>query len=75
MLQVEVKFGERDQIGEFTLRHGDWVQFNIATDRRDHLQKATNISLVDDRLVFHLLVIFFQGIHDNICISLTFCLC
>ncbi|MPC44831.1 Cold shock domain-containing protein E1 [Portunus trituberculatus] len=45
---VEVKFGERDQKGDFTLRHGDWVQFNIATDRRDHLQKATNISLLDD---------------------------
>ncbi|XP_076039783.1 cold shock domain-containing Unr isoform X2 [Oratosquilla oratoria] len=46
--EVEVKFGERDQRGDFTLRHGDWVQFNIATDRRDHLQKATNISLLDD---------------------------
>ncbi|KAK3869556.1 hypothetical protein Pcinc_025140 [Petrolisthes cinctipes] len=46
--EVEVKFGERDQKGDFTLRHGDWVQFNIATDRRDHLQKATNISLLDD---------------------------
>ena len=44
-----MKFGERDQTGEFTLRHGDWVQFNIATDRRDHLQKATNISLLDER--------------------------
>ncbi|ROT65267.1 Cold shock domain-containing protein E1 [Penaeus vannamei] len=37
-----------DQKGDFTLRHGDWVQFNIATDRRDHLQKATNISLLDE---------------------------
>lgn len=46
--EVEVKFGERDQKGDFTLRHGDWVQFNIAEDRRDHLQKATNIELMDD---------------------------
>ncbi|KAA0184845.1 hypothetical protein HAZT_HAZT000797 [Hyalella azteca] len=46
--KVEVKFGERDQRGEFTLRHGDWVEFNIATDRRDRLQKATNITLLDD---------------------------
>lgn len=46
--EVEVKFGERDQRGEFTLRHGDWVEFNIATDRRDRLQKATNITLLDD---------------------------
>lgn len=46
--EVEVKFGERDQRGDFTLRHGDWVKFNIATDRRDSLQKATNISLLDE---------------------------
>ncbi|CAL4059308.1 unnamed protein product, partial [Meganyctiphanes norvegica] len=46
--EIEVKFGERDQKGDFTLRHGDWVQFNIAEDRRDHLQKATNIELMDD---------------------------
>jgi len=45
---MEVKFGERDQQGEFTLRHGDWVEFNIATDRRDRMQKATNIRLLDD---------------------------
>lgn len=50
-VQVEVKFGERDQRGEFTLRHGDWVEFNIATDRRDRLQKATNITLLDERWV------------------------
>ena len=49
LFQVEVKFGERDQRGEFTLKHGDWVEFNIATDRRDKLQKATNISLLDER--------------------------
>lgn len=29
-------------------RHGDWVQFNIATDRRDQLQRATNISLLPE---------------------------
>lgn len=29
-------------------RHGDWVQFRIGTDRRDQLQRATNISLLPD---------------------------
>ena len=44
---VEVPFGERDLKGSFTLRHGDWVQFNVATDRRDKLQRATGVSLLD----------------------------
>lgn len=35
------------QKGDFTLRHGDWVQFLLATDRRDQLQRATSISLMD----------------------------
>lgn len=34
--------------GDFTLRHGDWVQFLLATDRRDQLQRATSISLLDE---------------------------
>ncbi|XP_060809843.1 cold shock domain-containing protein E1 [Amyelois transitella] len=46
--EVEVPFGEKDQSGEFTLRHGDWVQFQVATDRRDQLKRATNISLLDE---------------------------
>ena len=49
LFQVEVKFGERDLNGEYTLKHGDWVQFNIATDRRDRLKKATNITLLEQR--------------------------
>ena len=32
--EEEVQFGEKDQVGDFTLRHGDWVQFVIAVDRR-----------------------------------------
>lgn len=43
--EVEVPFGDKDQKGDFTLRHGDWVEFKIATDRRDQLQRATNIML------------------------------
>ena len=30
------------------MRHGDWVQFKLATDRRDQLQRATSISLLDE---------------------------
>lgn len=29
-------------------RHGDWVQFQVATDRRDQLRRATNIALLDE---------------------------
>lgn len=46
--EVEVPFGDKDQSGEFTLRHGDWVEFQLATDRRDQLKRATNISLLDE---------------------------
>jgi len=46
--EVDVPFGDKDQSGEFTLRHGDWVQFQVATDRRDQLKRATNISLLDE---------------------------
>ena len=35
------------QIGDFTLRHGDWVKFVIAVDRRDKLRRATRIELMD----------------------------
>ncbi|KPI96212.1 Cold shock domain-containing protein E1 [Papilio xuthus] len=46
--EVEVPFGDKDQIGEFTLRHGDWVQFQVAIDRRDQLKRATNITLLEE---------------------------
>ncbi|XP_065221818.1 cold shock domain-containing protein E1 isoform X1 [Planococcus citri] len=49
--EVEVSFGEKDQKGDFTLRHGDWVEFRIATDRRDQLKRATCISLLEDSFV------------------------
>lgn len=32
-------------------RHGDWVEFRIATDRRDQLKRATCISLLEDSFV------------------------
>jgi cold shock CspA family protein len=46
--EVEVPYGDKDQKGDFTLRHGDWVQFLLATDRRDQLQRATCISLLEE---------------------------
>lgn len=49
--ETEVPFGEKDQKGEFTLRHGDWVQFHIATDRRDGLQRATGITLLPESFI------------------------
>lgn len=49
--EVEIAFGEKDQKADFTLRHGDWVQFKIATDRRDQLNRATLITLMDESFV------------------------
>lgn len=45
---IEIPYGDKDQKGDYTLQPGDLVQFNIATDRRDKLQRATNITLVCD---------------------------
>ncbi|XP_043248968.1 cold shock domain-containing protein E1 [Colletes gigas] len=46
--EVEIPFGDKDQKGDFTLRHGDWVQFRIATDTRDQLKRATEIMLLSE---------------------------
>ncbi|XP_034183994.1 cold shock domain-containing Unr [Osmia lignaria lignaria] len=46
--EVEIPFGDKDQKGDFTLRHGDWVQFRIATDTRDQLKRATEILLLPE---------------------------
>ena len=32
----------------FQFRHGDWVQFRIATDTRDQLQRASDIALLPE---------------------------
>lgn len=45
---IEIPFGDRDQYGDYTLLVGDIVEFNIATDRRDKLERATNIQLSED---------------------------
>lgn len=49
--ELEVVFGEKDQNGSFTMRHGDWVQFQLAVDRRDKQQRATNIALLEESFV------------------------
>lgn len=46
-IEEEIVFSERDLQGDFSLRAGDLVEFNIAVDRRDSLKRAANISLVD----------------------------
>ena len=45
---IEIPFGDKDQKGDYTLDVGDLVEFKIATDRRDKLQRATQIALVLD---------------------------
>jgi len=45
---IEIPYGDKDQAGDYTLKSGDMVQFRIATDRRDQLQRATQITLVTD---------------------------
>uniref|UniRef100_A0A6B0VF51 Cold shock domain-containing protein e1 n=1 Tax=Ixodes ricinus TaxID=34613 RepID=A0A6B0VF51_IXORI len=45
--ELDISYGERDPKCDYSLQVGDRVQFCIATDRRDGLQRATNIELVD----------------------------
>lgn len=45
---IEIPYGDKDQKGDYTLQVGDIVEFNIATDRRDKLQRATQIILIED---------------------------
>ena len=44
----EVPYRDRDRRGTCTLLAGDVVSFNIATDRRDKLQRATNVELLEE---------------------------
>lgn len=49
--ELEVVYGEKDQKGSFTMRHGDWVEFQLAVDRRDKQQRATRIVLLEESFV------------------------
>uniref|UniRef100_A0A3B3C8Y9 Cold shock domain-containing protein E1 n=1 Tax=Oryzias melastigma TaxID=30732 RepID=A0A3B3C8Y9_ORYME len=48
----ELPFGEKDTKSKVTLLEGDHVQFNISTDRRDKLERATNIDIFPDTFNF-----------------------
>lgn len=46
--EKELPFGEKDTKSKVTLLEGDHIQFNISTDRRDKLERATNIDILPD---------------------------
>ncbi|XP_051964570.1 cold shock domain-containing protein E1-like isoform X1 [Xyrauchen texanus] len=48
----ELLFGEKDTKSKVTLLEGDHVHFNISTDRRDKLERATNIDILPDSFNF-----------------------
>uniref|UniRef100_A0A8C5DFD5 Cold shock domain-containing protein E1 n=1 Tax=Gouania willdenowi TaxID=441366 RepID=A0A8C5DFD5_GOUWI len=48
----ELPFGEKDTKSKVTLLEGDHIQFNISTDRRDKLERATNIDIHPDTFKF-----------------------
>ena len=50
---IEIPYGDKDQKGDYTLQVNDLVDFNIATDRRDKLQRATNIQLVGETFLIN----------------------
>ncbi|XP_068183091.1 cold shock domain-containing protein E1 isoform X4 [Antennarius striatus] len=48
----ELPFGEKDTKSKVTLLEGDHIQFNISTDRRDKLERATNIDILSNTFNF-----------------------
>lgn len=44
----DLPYGDKDQQNDYTLLVGDIVEFSIATDRRDKLQRATKIKLLNE---------------------------
>ncbi|XP_078276983.1 cold shock domain-containing protein E1 isoform X3 [Rhinoraja longicauda] len=47
-ISKELPFGDKDTRSKVTLLEGDHVRFNISTDRRDKLERATNIEILTD---------------------------
>lgn len=45
---TDIPYGDKDQEGDYTLLQGDLIEFSIATDRRDKLQRATRIKLLNE---------------------------
>ncbi|XP_053210633.1 cold shock domain-containing protein E1-like [Panonychus citri] len=46
--EKEISFGDKDVRGYYTLQVGDTIQFNVVTDRRDKLEHATNIEILEE---------------------------
>ncbi|XP_018426924.1 PREDICTED: cold shock domain-containing protein E1 [Nanorana parkeri] len=52
VIPKELPFGDKDTKSKVTLLEGDHVRFNISTDRRDKLERATNIEVLSDTFQF-----------------------
>ncbi|CAH2220685.1 cold shock domain-containing E1-like isoform X1 [Pelobates cultripes] len=52
VIPKELPFGDKDTKSKVTLLEGDHVRFNISTDRRDKLERATNIEVLHDTFEF-----------------------
>ncbi|XP_036894759.1 cold shock domain-containing protein E1 isoform X2 [Sturnira hondurensis] len=52
MIPKELPFGDKDTKSKVTLLEGDRVRFNISTDRRDKLERATNIEVLPSTFQF-----------------------
>ncbi|KAG8589590.1 hypothetical protein GDO81_006451 [Engystomops pustulosus] len=52
VIPKELPFGDKDTKSKVTLLEGDHVRFNISTDRRDKLERATNIEVLPDTFQF-----------------------
>ncbi|XP_048352169.1 cold shock domain-containing protein E1 isoform X2 [Sphaerodactylus townsendi] len=52
VIPKELPFGDKDTKSKVTLLEGDHVRFNISTDRRDKLERATNIEVLPNTFQF-----------------------
>uniref|UniRef100_A0A2K6M398 Cold shock domain containing E1 n=1 Tax=Rhinopithecus bieti TaxID=61621 RepID=A0A2K6M398_RHIBE len=52
VIPKELPFGDKDTKSKVTLLEGDHVRFNISTDRRDKLERATNIEVLSNTFQF-----------------------
>lgn len=52
MIPKELPFGDKDTKSKVTLLESDHVRFNISTDRRDKLERATNIEVLPNTFQF-----------------------
>lgn len=52
MIPKELPFGDKDTKSKVTLLECDHVRFNISTDRRDKLERATNIEVLPNSFQF-----------------------